>query len=304
MVSIAPGVSVEVLDWGGHGRPLVFLAGLGDTPHVYDDFAPAFTDSFHVVGITRRGFGHSTGLPDTTVAALVEDLRVVLDSLRLSRVILVGHSIAGEELTGFGAAYPDRCEALVYLDAAADRSDSDTTFARKLDRVWRPAVSRPRMTSADSASLAAVASYYARIVVRGLPEAEARALTRFDSAGRYAGEIGYDSIGSRRIGQLMGSLQPPAYHRLKCPSLAVYAVSDSAAAYFLWYHTLDSAGRRDASNYFRVLAPGLREDIDQYRRNAPRSHVAEIHDASHWVFLSNREETLNAVRTFLATVGP
>jgi pimeloyl-ACP methyl ester carboxylesterase len=52
-----------------------------------------------------------------------------------------------------------------------------------------------------------------------------------------------------------------------------------------------------------VLAPGLKEDIEQYRRAAPRSHVAEIHDASHWVFLSNREETLNAVRAFLATVG-
>jgi hypothetical protein len=53
MVSIAPGVSVEVLDWGGHGQPLVFLAGLGDTPHVYDDFAPtsptAFTSSASLV---------------------------------------------------------------------------------------------------------------------------------------------------------------------------------------------------------------------------------------------------------------
>jgi pimeloyl-ACP methyl ester carboxylesterase len=141
-------------------------------------------------------------------------------------------------------------------------------------------------------------------VVRGLPEAEARAVTRFDSTGRYAGEIGYDSIGSQRIGHLMGSLQPPAYQRLRCPSLAVYAVADSAAAYFPWYHTLDSAGRRDASNYFRVLAPGLRENMELYRHNAPRSQVVEIHDASPWVFLSNRAETLNAVRTFLVAVGP
>ena len=65
-----------------------------------------------------------------------------------------------------------------------------------------------------------------------------------------------------------------------------------------------SAGRRDASDYFRVLAPGLKEDIEQYRRAAPRSHVAEIHDASHWVFLSNHDKTLNAVRTFLVTLGP
>jgi pimeloyl-ACP methyl ester carboxylesterase len=302
-VRIAPGAAVEVLDWGGRGRPLMFLAGLGNTPHVYDDFAPALTDHFHVFGITRRGFGRSIGLPDTNVVTLVGDLRAVLDSLRLSRVILVGHSIAGEELTGFGATYPDRCDALVYLDAASDRSGQDTTLARELERLNRPAVYRPPMRSADSSSLAAVEAYYARNAVRGLPEAEVRALTRFDSAGRYAGRIGYDSLGSRRIGQLLASLQPPAYHRLRCPSLAIYPVPDSPAAYFPWYHTLDSAGRRDAANYFRALAPGLRDDIDQYRRNAPLSHVAEIHNASHWVFLSNRDETLRALRTFLATAG-
>jgi len=158
------------------------------------------------------------------------------------------------------------------------------------------------MTAADSVSLTAVEAYYARNVVRGLPEAEARALTRLDSTGRYAGEIGYDSVGSRRIGQLMKSLEPPAYHRLRCPSLAVFATSDSAAAYFPWYHTLDSTGQRDASNYFGALAPWLRVNIDQYRRNAPSSHVTEIHDASHWVFISHRDKTLSALRTFLATV--
>ena len=303
MVRIAPDAAVEVLDWGGRGRPLVFLAGLGDTPHVYDDFAPAFAGSFHVFGVTRRGFGHSTGLPDSTVAGLLGDLRAVLDSLRLSRVILVGHSIAGEELTAFGTTYPGRCEALVYLDAAADRSDGDTTSTRELDRLWRPALGRPRLTATDSASLVAVEAYYARNVVRGLPDAEARAVTRFDSTGRYAGEIGYDSAGSRRIGVLMGSLPPPDYRRLRCPSLAVYAVSDSAAAYYPWYHTLDSTSKQDASNYFRALAPWIRADIDHYRRTAPSSRVVEIHDASHWVFLSHRDETLRAMRAFFATLG-
>jgi non-heme chloroperoxidase len=299
MVTIAPGVAVEVLDWGGRGRPLVFLAGLGNTPHVYDEIAPAFTDSFHVYGITRRGFGHSSGVPDSDAVTLVSDLRAVLDSLRLSRVILIGHSIAGEELTGFCTIYRDRCDALVYLDAAYDRSDSDTTFWRELERLERPAVNRPPMTSADSASLAAVTAYYDRNAVRGLPEAEVRALTRFDSAGRYAGRIGYDSLGARRVGRLLEHLPPPAYHRLTCPSLAIYAMPDSAGAYFPWYGTLDSAGKRDASRYFRAFVPGLRADIDQYRRGAPSSHVVAIHNASHWVFLSHRDETLSAIRSFL-----
>jgi pimeloyl-ACP methyl ester carboxylesterase len=45
-----------VLDWGGTGPPLVFLAGLGNTAHVFDHFAHQFTDRFRVLGVTRRGY--------------------------------------------------------------------------------------------------------------------------------------------------------------------------------------------------------------------------------------------------------
>ncbi len=300
MVPIEPGVSLEVLDWEGTGRPLVLLAGLGNTAHVFDDFAPNLTDSFHVYGITRRGFGRSSGRPPSDAATLVSDLRIVLDSLGLSRTILVGHSIAGEELTGFGASYPDRCEALVYLDAASDRSD--TKLSRQLDRLRRPATHRPSMTTSDSASLMAVEAYYARMAAP-LPGAEVRALARFDSAGRYAGTIGFDSLGGSNIGRLLSHLPRPPYERFKCPSLAVYAVPDSPAAYFPWYGSLDSGGKADALRYFQVLVTGLRADRMQYRQHAPSSHVVEIHNASHWLFLSNPDETLNAVRAFLATTS-
>ncbi len=303
MVTIAPGVAVEVLDWGGRGRPLVFLAGLGDTPHVFDDLAPSLTDTFHVYGITRRGFGRSSGPPDSDAVTLVSDLRIALDSLGLSRVILVGSSIAGEELTGFAVAYPDRCDALVYLDAASDRSDSDSKLGRQLARLRRPATHRPAMTEADSASLTAVEAYYERMAVR-FPDAEVRAFARFDSNGRFAGTVGFgDSVAEHRIGHLLSHLPPPAYRGLTCPSLAIFAVADSAATYFPWYGALDSAGKADAVRYFRLLSVGLRADREQYRQNAPSPHVVEIHNASHWVFLSNRDETLNAMRAFLATTS-
>jgi non-heme chloroperoxidase len=60
MVSVEKGVSLEVLDWGGTGRPLVLLAGLGGTAYVFDEFAPKLTASYHVYGITRRGHGDSS----------------------------------------------------------------------------------------------------------------------------------------------------------------------------------------------------------------------------------------------------
>ena len=59
-VTVAEGVQLEVLDWGGYGRPLIFLAGAGDTAHAFDNFAPRFAGQNHVYGITRRGFGASS----------------------------------------------------------------------------------------------------------------------------------------------------------------------------------------------------------------------------------------------------
>src|SRR5271168_1489951 len=55
-VTVDQGVKLEVLDWGGNGRPLVFLAGSGFDAHVFDTFAPKFVATHHVYGITRRGF--------------------------------------------------------------------------------------------------------------------------------------------------------------------------------------------------------------------------------------------------------
>src|SRR5262249_32960497 len=123
-IRTAPDVSLEVLDWGGEAnRPaLVFLAGGGGTAPVFGDFAPQFTDSFHVVGITRRGFGASRASEPGDLDTRVQDISAVLDTLRLGAVVLAGHSIAGEEMTRFAELNAARCRALIYIDAAYDRS--------------------------------------------------------------------------------------------------------------------------------------------------------------------------------------
>jgi len=42
-VSVEPDVKLEVLDWGGSGRPIVLLTGYGNSAHVFDGFAPKLT---------------------------------------------------------------------------------------------------------------------------------------------------------------------------------------------------------------------------------------------------------------------
>lgn len=53
------GVKLHYLDWGGKGEALLFLHGLGDSAHIFDDIAPKFTDHFRVLALTRRGHGQS-----------------------------------------------------------------------------------------------------------------------------------------------------------------------------------------------------------------------------------------------------
>ena len=118
-VAVEQGVKLEVLDWGGSGMLLVLLAGLGNTAHIFSDFAPKLTGEFHVYGITRRGYGAST--PATTgygVDRLGDDVLAVMYVLKLERPILVGHSIAGEELSAVAARTPSKIRGLVYLEAA------------------------------------------------------------------------------------------------------------------------------------------------------------------------------------------
>ncbi len=67
-ITVDSNVKLEVLDWGGSGRPLVLLAGLGNTAHVFDKFAPKLTSAYHIYGITRRGYGASSD-PNSGYAA-------------------------------------------------------------------------------------------------------------------------------------------------------------------------------------------------------------------------------------------
>jgi hypothetical protein len=50
-IGVDNNVTLEVLDLGGSGKPLVLVAGLGGTAHDFDRFAPRLTGVCHVYGI-------------------------------------------------------------------------------------------------------------------------------------------------------------------------------------------------------------------------------------------------------------
>ena len=132
-VAVDEKVRLEVLDWGAtnsaNAQSVILLAGLGNTAHVFDDFAPKLTAAgFHVYGITRRGYGASS-LPEFGYSAdrLGDDVLAVIDALKLSRPVLAGNGIAGEELSSVGTRHPEKIAGLIYLDAAYSYAFYDHT---------------------------------------------------------------------------------------------------------------------------------------------------------------------------------
>jgi non-heme chloroperoxidase len=291
VIPIGTGVALEVVDWGGRGVPMVFLAGLGNTAHVFDTFAPQFTDHFHVVGITRRGFGASASAPPPDhLDTLVTDITALLDSLGFRKVVLVGHSIAGEEMTRFAELYGARCAGLVYLDAAYDRSGIDTLASKQ------PPAPAPRISAADTASFASLRALYARVMGVEEPESDIRAIERFDAADRYRGSVTSNALKAR----VASGKQVAQYDQSHCRALAIYAVADSVPDVVPYYKELDAAGRAQAESLFRFVQ-GVVADSRSRIGRLPQYDVVDVHGSNHYVFLQHPREVTEAMRTFLGT---
>ncbi len=173
-VTTGDGVRLEVLDWGGTGRPLLFIPGFDDTAHVFDEFAPELAIEFHVYGITPRGRGNSARpepVGDNYAAArLGDDVVDVIAALKLEKPVLVGHSFGGEELSAVAARHPENIAGLIYLDAGysyayyapglaqqpAPVLPPPQTLAERIDRAMR--AGQQRFTSIDLPVLAIFAT--------------------------------------------------------------------------------------------------------------------------------------------------
>jgi pimeloyl-ACP methyl ester carboxylesterase len=290
-VTVAPGVRLEVLDFGGSGPPVLFLSGLGDTGHSFDDFAPKLTDHWHVYTVTRRGYGASSHPSEGyEMSRLAADVHAVLDGLHLRRVTLIGHSLGGDEITKVAATWPERVEKLVYLDAAHDRVG---LLERLIGNDWPE---DPLMSSADSASPEAVRRYLATIYGFRLNAAEIRQWYVFGDDGKMLRLRTPDSVGMRLI---LPQVEHPAYAKIRAPVLAFYNVPTTPAAFFPRYALGDSAYRARADAAFARSDAWAATERARLRREIPGARIVELPNSNHYVFVVSEAEVLRETRKFL-----
>jgi non-heme chloroperoxidase len=285
-VAVEPDVRLEVLDWGGSGRPLLFLSGAGDTAHRFDGFAPQFTAQHHVYGITRRGFGASSkpapANGNYSADHLGDDVLAVMQALHIERPVLVGHSLAGQELSSIGSRFPKKVSGLIYLDAATGFAFYDPAhpsmviemndIKRRIDEIEAGGVDEQKK----------------------LLELEA-ATAKFETVLHQSNAeiVNMPPLPPRSPMSAALNFGAQKYTNIPVPALAIYACP----------HNWDRLPANDATRKAALLADDRARCTgwaDAFSHGVPGARVVRIPNADHYVFNSNEAEVVREMNDFLA----
>ncbi len=303
-IEVGDGVKLEVLDWGGTGRPVVLLAGSGNTAHIFEGFAQKLIACchVHVYGITRRGFGLSSkpergySTPD-----LAEDDVRVIQALKLHRPIIIGHSVAGSEMTFIGQKIPSALGGIVYLDANADPLDwpwDNAEYRAVVTKAAEGIPTPPKRTAADNASVEAYQAYQKRNGEAPFPAEEIRSMYEMNPDG----SIGKDrtpSYVSDEIG--IGAIEKD-YRGMNMPVLALIAVPLPPAEKWKKGAPKTQEERRASDRSDEILMEYIHHWEDNLKRADPLARVVELPGAHHYLFLDEEAKVLKEIQSFLQTL--
>jgi non-heme chloroperoxidase len=327
-VAVATDVKLEVLDWGGSGRNIVLLAGGGNTAHVYASFAPKLAQHFHVYGITRRGSGASSAPPSGyTARQFGDDVVAVLDGLRITDPVLVGHSIAGEELSAVSKYHRDRASALIYLDAGGpfalynpqhgdvdtDRVElqedlsklghnefDDTLITKTLADEARyhrnlqdlrdeiEGAAAPLPSESDRSSIAAFQKYFTGYYGGILPEEEIRQHYRITATGAIGERI------ERRIPNKVDEFDKERFSTVDTRALVIIPFPNA----------LNIGVTHDPAKLaaYKAQEASRKQGQLEIWRKQRNAEIVVIPYATHYIFLSDEAEVLSLITRFVEGV--
>jgi pimeloyl-ACP methyl ester carboxylesterase len=287
-VTVEKDVALEVLDWGGTGVPVVLLAGRGQTAHSFEAFAPSLASFYHVYGITRRGYGASSKPASGYLSdRLADDVLAVVDSLRLTKPVLAGHSLAGQELSSIGSRHSDKVAGLVYLDAGYAYAVYDTArgdfranvavLKQRLERLQR---------AGNRGDRATMDTIFAALLNQDLPSLQRDLTVMHGWAGQAA--PGTPLLPPVRTGieaAIDDGLQ--RYTDIRGPALAIFAQRDLPPGVGNDRQITQQWIQRDRGN------------VGTFARIVPQAQILVLPNADHFLFNSNKAEVLAAMRTFI-----
>lgn len=118
----------------GAGEPMILVHGYTDRVEMWNGTADSLARDFRVIVPDMRGHGlaSKSGDPAYFGRRMVDDVRMLMDSLRIPRAHLVGYSMGGQIIGNLALDHPARARSLTFVAAALWRDSA--SVARDLSR--------------------------------------------------------------------------------------------------------------------------------------------------------------------------
>jgi len=136
-------LTVEYMDFGGEGTPIINIQGAhnffdqsSDEPYIKEtnqnwvDFCNSFSREYHVLAPLNRGFGRTDEAPENwNIKTKVEDLISFMDYLKIEKAFFFGKGPAAQNMLYLAENFPDRILGLVFVQGIMVFTDVKDSIA-------------------------------------------------------------------------------------------------------------------------------------------------------------------------------
>ena len=258
----------------GEGPPLVILHGLYGSSDNWISIAKSLSAHFEVFLPDQRNHGNSPHSQRLDYPSMRDDLTRFLDSQKLDKAILAGHSMGGKTVMHLAVQQPERVDSMIIIDIApqaysiSEQSTHNLSHVRILDAMLAVDFSRVEKREDVSAQLeqsifsARVRSFLLKNVVR-------------TDSGQYCWRINVSVI-REELPSVLGGLDPGDYKGGK-------GISGFPVLFI----------RGEKSDYITdEMIPGILNIF-------PVAEISTIPGAGHWLHVEQSSLLLKTVQYFL-----
>lgn len=259
---------------GQGNNNLIIIHGLYGSSDNWLSIAHLLEDKFRVFMVDQRNHGQSPHSNEMDYSLMADDIKELMQEQKLTKAIIMGHSMGGKTAMLFALKYPLLVDKLVVLDIAPKHYSIHNNFAK---------ITGDHRTIIDALLSINPSDHSSRNEIgqalkQGVPNNMVRSFLLKN--------IGRDS------------------NKKLFWKLNIQAISDNLDKIMDGVSEFDAAEEFPEVNTVVVIrgtkSPYVQdEDIQQVRKYFPSAQLADIPDAGHWLHADQPELFIKTLRYFL-----
>jgi len=259
---------------GQRGTPLILIPGLASGAWVWQETARQMMKDHVVYLLTMPGFDGRPGVPGKGMAAAQESVRELIQTRKLRKPVLVGHSLGGMMALSLAAQHPDLVGGAVSIDGVPVFPGTEEWPLEQREKMGSSIAAR--MQAATPAAFAAQQQQY----MRGMGVTD---MARADELAKLAGRSDPVAVTKYMVDALALDLRA-SLPSIKAPVLVIAPYFDVDAAQQQMTQEAKTA-------YYTALMKGT-----------PNLKVVSVAPARHFAMFDQPQMVIDAIRDFVKSL--